>query len=99
MPTFPVGVETCQIIYGKGISPTGNAQKAQLQVDLILGGSAQAVVWAGDGTPLLKLVDVFTSPVGEMPSLTRRGGWTVRAPRSRCGHTGLPSVSPAGSCG
>ena len=70
MPTFPVGVETCQIIYGKGISPTGQAQKAQLQVDLILGGSAQAVVWAGDGTPLLKLVDVFTSPVGEMGAAT-----------------------------
>lgn len=65
MPTFPVGVETCQIIYGKGISPTGNAQKAQLQVDLILGGSAQAVVWEGDGTPLLKLVDTFTSAAGE----------------------------------
>jgi len=70
MPAFPVGVETCQIIYGKGISPTGNAQKAQLQVDLILGGSAQAVVWAGDGTPLLKLVDVFTLPAGEMGAAT-----------------------------
>lgn len=65
MPTFPVGVETCQIVYGKGISPTGNAQKASLQIDVVFGGTAQAIVWAADGTPLLKLVDSYTSPVGE----------------------------------
>jgi lysophospholipase L1-like esterase len=52
MPTWPIGVETANILYGKGITSHGEMTSADLEIKVLFGGSTQTAVWDGDGTPL-----------------------------------------------
>jgi len=78
-PTFPSGVQTVEIVFGKGIAPNGEPQAATLAVYVIYGGQTQAAIWDGDGTAMLPLSFGASAPAGQLGSIrvpvTDQSGW------------------------
>jgi hypothetical protein len=69
MPSWPAGVQTTTIRFGKGITVGGNMTAADLVVEPIFSGT-NAVIWDGDGTPLLPFLESVLANEGVLGSAT-----------------------------
>jgi lysophospholipase L1-like esterase len=78
MPTWPIGVETVSIPFGKGIVSTGEMTAATLDVEVLFTGT-QSAVWDGDGTPLYDFSVKSNANEGQVGSVTipvvDQAGW------------------------
>jgi lysophospholipase L1-like esterase len=79
MPTWPIGVETTTILFGKGITVDGGMTSATLEVQIQFGGATKTAVWDGDGTPLYSFRVSAGATDGEIGSVTvpvvDQAGW------------------------
>jgi parallel beta helix pectate lyase-like protein len=68
MPSWPDGVITTTLIFGKGITAGGNMTSARLTVEPMFQGT-DAVVWQADGTPMLPFQEQTSADDGSYGSI------------------------------
>ncbi|MFT4156633.1 MAG: hypothetical protein QM630_01690 [Microbacterium sp.] len=67
--TYPVGVATTTIVFGKGIAVDGSPLAASLTVEPVFSGTTRGVVWTADGTPLIPVSVSRTADSGTTGSI------------------------------
>lgn len=67
--SYPDGVQTVTVVFGKGITVDGTPVAATLVVEPLFGGTTRSVVWAADGTAVLPINATATTSAGALGSI------------------------------